>query len=852
MVPSGLINQADKFIDWHSWPFPEGVKTGSAAITAAGIQHELAAHLMLQSYSRFLPILRAGEPPNFDKRFIASKPGYIKTKTSKSQGFFNGWLTSLELFQRPQDKSKPPTAIITDITNPDYIHQTQLTINVYDFVKQMGASGDLEYAGYDSRTRELSMKFKLGKGHNVFRNEGRFIIVLEATTTMSSFSETLESSADKISHATSSFVRPGYAAPEDEIEKVLNELKLPIDVESQIRNGHFKLFYREKPNEELKPALILTKTPRNIAELKKALLSVKKGLELASLGSKQGEREEFDSTIDISKSVELDDLQFELTETQSSDIEPIIETLLEPDEGQSTFDTEIMPIYSALISKTEIDSVLDCIEKKEKLVKEMQISLESMRGLENSTEFKKLLEKIRQAEESMFHDVLEESKRETLNKLYELPIVGKMITSDWDGLALGVPLSLVATEFLEPINAFDSEQVAKLRTRSKSYFQYLVQELSQENPPSKLYNVISSLSFEDLEQAVPVKSFGIVTPVELVFNLLTNYAYKLPGNSAYGEDYEEQLQWEEIVKKVARLRLSTLAEYHQNLLTKITLAHNNEPQAAAITQTAIEAGAISLAALHERLTPEQQAWVENENNAAIVRRINSELVELGKVKAYMKNDRVHSYINEWITLIASEQRMHHIDYDHNIDHVFEHGYDINSPYGDQSGGPWLMVCMGMVLYGPDQQTFFKTCLMNDGAILKTSFINIPPGRISDGGDGTEYSWNDIVAKQLELNQPVNPDTRVAYLNIKIRQYEAKVELSEDDKVQVSKLYSLCDSEEKRNFPSSLKQCLDTPQLSTVQRAVSFLRGVFFTNGKQVQKSSASTEQKSDDTKTIKP
>ena len=721
---------------------PNGIKIGREAIHLAGIQHELTAHLTLQSDLGFLAILRAGAPPNLDRRFIASKPSYIKIKTSKGQGFFNGFLTANLLFQRLTTASKPPTALVDDMTDPSYLHQTQLTINIHDLVRQViRTSGDLEIDNYNSLTKELSFKFKPGKGHPSFNQEGRFIIQLESeladirSSASTSFTQS-SSSAQSVSSATSSFTRPDYITPEGEIVALISLLGSQGVNQAQIEDKEFKLSYRENPDAELKPALVLAKTPRDVAELKKALLAIKIGQQRGAIPDAA---DQLGATLNTT---ELDIIQ--ATDTRvvdsDSDAEIVIADATLDRDHELAYDCEIIPIQETLIPEDQIDRILGFLEQ-------------------------------RGQEETAFADVLKFIGKETLSKMYGIPNIARMITSDWDGLALLVPQSLAEKpEFLEPLNAFDPEQIDKLKKLARSYLKYLIADSKEKNP--NLYKVISDLNLEDLEQHVPTERFGIVTPVELIFNMLTNYCYKLSSNLAYGEDYQEKSHWQKVVKKALEAGVPNLKFYHQHLLYLSNENYSVSSGLKGFIQQSIMAGALDLTTYYNYLvrTDSSSSKVQELDKlmqGTDIKEIDANLQHLHDVNTYLKDEKVHHYIDEWLRLSIINKGiivMHHIDYDHNTDRIFEHGYEINSPYEPEIGA-WFLIYNGLPVYGDSQAQLFEFLLMDDGAILKENLITVSPKLVEASHEG-ELGWAEIVAKQLELGQNVRPDTRDAYIKHK--------------------------------------------------------------------------------------
>ena len=828
------------------WEIPEGVVVGREAINLAGIQQELVAHLALQSSLGFLPVLRAGAPPNFDRKFIAAKPGYIKIKTSKGQGFFNGFLTQNHIFQRPNMQGKPSALLETDILNPNYVHQTQLSINTNDLIRQLiKSNGDLELDEYDPQAPGLlSLRFKHDRGHFLFREEGRFVIQIESSVDGLRSSESLSAlqSAESLrvaSSSTVSFTRPDYVIPDNEIKSLADLLSSRGFNPSDVIDKEFKLSYQETLESDPKPAMVLAKTPRDVAGLKKALLAIRAGQQQ---GSSIKILEHLDSKAVLKETIELiQDDTHNLKSDVQIDSDSEIEIIINPEENEFDktidlenshdefmYDCDVIPIEDNLILDVRIDAILAHINEKEIQIKELEAKTASL--LEASEEYETILEECKKQKKTIFAEVLQFIGEETLHKIYGLPNIGRIITSDWDGLVLSVPHNLVdKPEFLEIFNAFDKDQVDELKKRANAYLKYLAEELEQNNPDTNLGKVLSGLELKDLEQAVPVERFGIVTPVELVFNMLTNYCYKLSDNLAYGEQPKDQHKWEKIVQESFKLGIFNLEAYHQHLRFQMERPRDF-PELAEFIRGAVDAGARDLKAYYEFLPQEPhykdhlqrvEHWIINNDDN--VKKINDELEHLHEVGLSLQNIKVRQYIDEWLRLNLINQAigiMHHIDYDHNLDRVFEHGYDMNSPYGPELDGAWFLVTNGLPVYGDKQSQLFELLLNNDGAMLKATFMAVSPECIIASRDG-EISWCDIVAKQLELGQFVKPETKNAYLEKRIGYYTAKQNLNDEDKSKIMTLYKLCEPEQKDNFPKILKEYIFESKSSLVKRILSF-------------------------------
>lgn len=265
-----------------------GIRTGIEAMRTSGIQLEFAAHLMLLANNTGSTlILRSGEPPNYN-RPISPKPGYIRSKSSKDQGFFNGYLAIEDIFTRlirdrdghksmlgvkPADKIK----LEKPITDPAHLHSKQLQVNIFEIYNQLSTDGDLQVKSYDPETGILKLKFRAFKGAPDFK--GHFELHLKS---------------DELIETERKYARPWDEPTKEKQEKIKEYLKQNIpgfttaDFE-RLGNLDIPLFYKETEDSELKPAMVIAKTPRLMSELIQALEAVKHPLlaEIKALTSYQ-------------------------------------------------------------------------------------------------------------------------------------------------------------------------------------------------------------------------------------------------------------------------------------------------------------------------------------------------------------------------------------------------------------------------------------------------------------------------------------------------------------------------------------------------------------------------------------
>lgn len=161
-----------------------GLKSGRDAMVAAGMQLELAAHLIIQCLSMGSTIvLRAGSPPVYNQK-RGPKTGLNLTKTS-TQGLFKGSLAADVVFTRLDDKThkgkghdkKDAKHLALPINDPEYQHTVVLPVTMQDILREVGEHGDLKVLGCEEGV--LRLAYKEGKGDINFH--GQFIIDLKAS-----------------------------------------------------------------------------------------------------------------------------------------------------------------------------------------------------------------------------------------------------------------------------------------------------------------------------------------------------------------------------------------------------------------------------------------------------------------------------------------------------------------------------------------------------------------------------------------------------------------------------------------------------------------------------------------------
>ncbi|MFJ1269324.1 hypothetical protein ACD661_12220 [Legionella lytica] len=165
-------------------PNVKGVIYGSKAMVASGAQQEfIAANMTQTSALKCAVILRAGDPPQYNKNRSA-KSGVNLSKTSQ-QGFFKGAIAKELRFSRmdsyrnplPHNK-KDASNLLLKPTDPNYQHTMQLDINMGDIIRELRVGGDLKILGFDEHSSLLRLIYKKGRGPKRTAFHGQFTINL--------------------------------------------------------------------------------------------------------------------------------------------------------------------------------------------------------------------------------------------------------------------------------------------------------------------------------------------------------------------------------------------------------------------------------------------------------------------------------------------------------------------------------------------------------------------------------------------------------------------------------------------------------------------------------------------------
>jgi hypothetical protein len=250
-----------------------GVLSGRDAMAKAGIQSEFAAaNIMQASALKSSIILRAGDPPQYNKS-RSPKSGVNLTKTSK-QGFFKGALSQEERFARLEASGDPKPHNAKDAnhlalqpTDPDFQHVMQLDINMIDILREVGPEGDLEVLGYDIGSSLLRLGYKEGHGPKTELFHGQFVVnIAEGTDIPIVYSREWDKPE----------LNPNWDPVKQIITKPLELAAIPDGVYERVFNHTFMVGYTEDKIEtpehlSVKPANVFANRPRSAEEFKEAM-----------------------------------------------------------------------------------------------------------------------------------------------------------------------------------------------------------------------------------------------------------------------------------------------------------------------------------------------------------------------------------------------------------------------------------------------------------------------------------------------------------------------------------------------------------------------------------------------------
>jgi hypothetical protein len=319
------------------------------------------------------------------------------------------------------------------------------------------------------------------------------------------------------------------------------------------------------------------------------------------------------------------------------------------------------------------------------------------------------------AQTGALKDVLAAMSDEEIKDVYDSSAL--VTTGDWDGLALGHPPALLEgfpKDEMRVFNTFDVrnkfDEMSGLMEASLDLFAFLKgNEDIQSTPLAELLNKITEP--EVLFSEFALERAGCITAYEFLYQQLINYAYRDVANAAYGSQ-----------EGMFAIQAGVMVGLNKaNSLQNVTNFEEKFQQCLDVALTAYE----------ENL----ESGINEVQSALFKEYLTSHL----KI-ALEKNDPYYVVPN--------------VRYDHNTQNLFQHGFDARNPYGSNLEGAWLMVTdVGGIIYGDTQEQLIEVLLTGDFLERNHFEVNFK----ADMSKG----WNQVVERQIELNQEISPKTNSA-------------------------------------------------------------------------------------------
>lgn len=317
------------------------------------------------------------------------------------------------------------------------------------------------------------------------------------------------------------------------------------------------------------------------------------------------------------------------------------------------------------------------------------------------------------------HQTLGEEKAEELIKAtYDAG--GSIIAGDWDGMALGHPKGL-DEKYLVVYNTFAKgeqglEQIEGLFSATEDYFEELksaaLEKQSQQEPLTAFEEQLLSIdSLSTIISQFSKERAGCITPHEFLFEQVLNAAYREQSLTSYRERYNQlavQVTMSQLLQAPKDLNRSEEQELIGNLLS---------------------------------------ANFENEGQ-------NLPLFLKEKLVEHLSNHLKIARRDERVVYVIP-----HLNFDHNVHDLYQHGFDMRNPYGCDLGEDWLMVLPdGGVISGDRQQDLVEVMLIGD--FLEQNQIDV------NHGVDMSIGWDRVIERQIELNQRIPQETMVKYCKYK--------------------------------------------------------------------------------------
>ncbi len=312
----------------------------------------------------------------------------------------------------------------------------------------------------------------------------------------------------------------------------------------------------------------------------------------------------------------------------------------------------------------------------------------------------------------------QEEAEEVIKATYDLS--GSIVAGDWDGLALGHPpdikdaYKVVYNTFAPGVGGL--ENIEGLYRASSAYLQELKDKALKKDAAGEALNAFDEkvLTINNLSEIVSdfaKERAGCITPHEFLFQQVLNAAYRDPMARHYGEHYNNALL-QDTMDQLLELQHDISEEEQTRLVQNLLLANFQQ---------------------------------EDQHLPSVLKEVFIEHLDKHLTIAKRNNQTSYSLPN--------------IAFDHNVQDLYQHGFDMRNPYGCDLGEQWLMALPdGGIIYGDRQQDLVEVMLT--GNFLAQNHIDLNPKVDLNIG------WDKVIERQLQLNQPVQDETLENYSKYK--------------------------------------------------------------------------------------
>lgn len=306
-----------------------------------------------------------------------------------------------------------------------------------------------------------------------------------------------------------------------------------------------------------------------------------------------------------------------------------------------------------------------------------------------------------------------------------------IVAGDWDGLALSQPYNLkpeygIVYNTMVPDLLGQLGQMEKLIDSSEHYLldlQHLARQKNEHSPFEKL--LLSIKKIEDIITPFAVAHAGCITPHEFLFQQLLNYGYRDNAHHAFREP----------------INLNVLQKTMDEVLQ-------------CIANQTLQAG-----------SPEFNTVL-----LALFRKNWAEAKE--KPMNVLFRGLLEEHLQKHAEIACAKKLLHytipHPQYEHNIQNLYQHGFDMRNPFGTNMNGAWFMITAeGGLIYGETENQLIQV-------LLTGNFIENHPIAINHHAN-MSMGWGEVIARQIEYCQPI-PEATLEQYNVYVNN-EMQIQLA---------------------------------------------------------------------------